>query len=244
MLFMSIVSRGLAASLACALIAPLTAAHAQTAAPATFLVVHGIPGRDIAPTLDPVLPVDVLVAGKYCLLQGLTFGTIAGPFQVPAGTYPVAISLANPIAPCSNSAVISANVTLSAGEVGAVVAAVSTKGAPTAEVYPLNLASVGAGKQRFMVAHAADAPPVRVTAVSTSGGSVEKTGFGLLPGKEDSVTVPARGSFELLAKTGSGAVIGPVSVTVGNQAVTAVFAVGSATTGSAQLLTKVIPDVE
>jgi hypothetical protein len=73
---------------------------------------------------------------------------------------------------------------------------------------------------------------------------VEKAGFGLLPGTEQSVTVPARGSFDLSARTGSGAIIGPVSVTVGNQAVTAVFAVGSAATGSAQLLTKVIPDVE
>jgi len=60
------------------------AAETDTASPATFVVVHGIPGRDVAATLDPVLPVDVLIAGKYCLLQGFTFGSIAGPYEVPA----------------------------------------------------------------------------------------------------------------------------------------------------------------
>jgi len=223
--------------------AQIPAARAQMA-PASFLVVHGIPGRDVAPTLDPLLPVDVLINGKYCLLQGLTFGTIAGPYDVPPGTYAVAISLANPIAPCSASPVISANVTLTSGEFGAVVAALSTKGAPAAEVYALNVTTVPVGQQRFMAAHAANAPPVRVTVTSTGGGPTETAGFGLVPGSEKSATVPARTSFNLVARTGAGAVIGPVTVSPGNQGLVAAFAVGSATSGSARILTKVIPAVE
>ena len=218
----------------------VSAAQAQNA-PASFLVVHGIPGRDVAESLDPLLPVDVLVAGKYCLLQGLTYGTIAGPFDIPAGTYSVAVSLANPLAPCSNSAVISANVTLTAGEYGAVVAAISTKGAPTAEVYPIDVTPVAPGNQRFITAHAADAPAVVVKAVSI-GKNSEKAKFVLKPGQENSTTVPTRGEFELSAAAGS-TIIGPVIVNPGTQADIFTVAVGSATTGSATLLTKIIPSV-
>jgi hypothetical protein len=225
---------------AATLIAGLNHALAQSA-PASFVVVHGIPGRDVAESLDPLLPVDVLVAGKYCLLQGLTYGTIAGPFDIPAGTYSVAVSLANPLAPCSNSAVISANVTLSPGEYGAVVAAVSTSGAPTAEVYPIDVTPVTAGMQRFITAHAADAPAVVVKAVSI-GKDSEKVKFALKPGAENSTMVPQRGEFQLSAVAGS-TVLGPVIVNPGAQADILTVAVGSATTGSATLLTKIIPSV-
>jgi hypothetical protein len=224
------------------LAAAITAGAARAAdAPASFVVVHGIPGRDVGSTLDPLLPVDVLVAGKYCLLQGFTFGSIAGPYDIPAGTYTVAISLANPLAPCSNSAVISGSVTLSSGEFGAIVAALSTKGAPTAEVYPIDVSAVGAGKQRFVAAHAADAPAVKVTIVST-GKTPEKEKFTLDPGAEKSATVASAPGFTVTAKAGS-AVIGPLNVAFGDQGVDLIVAVGSATTGSATLLSKIIPDV-
>jgi hypothetical protein len=228
-----------AAALAAALAAP--AAHAQSTTNASFLVVHGIPGRDVAETLDPLLPVDVQVAGKYCLASGLTFGTIAGPFDVPPGTYSVAVSLANPLAPCTNTAVISGNVTLTAGEYGAVVAALSTKGAPTAEVYPIDVSPVGAGKQRFVTAHAADAPAVVVHVVS-NGTPAEKASFALNPGAENTTSVPTRSAFAVAASIGK-TVIGPIKEQAGDQAVLFTVAVGSATTGSATLLSKVIPSV-
>ena len=212
------------------------------AALASFVVVHGIPGRDVGPAIDPLLPVDVLVNGKLCLLQNLTFGSIAGPFDVPAGTYTVAISLANPIAPCSNSAVINASVKLAAGEFGSIVAAVSTSGAPTAEVYPVSVTPVGTGKQRFITAHAADAPAVKVIAVSTGSGSKERLAFNLSPGAENTSVVPAREGFSIKAEAGS-AVIGPVKITLGDQAVALLYAVGSAKTGSATILSKILPSV-
>ena len=212
------------------------------AASASFVVVHGIPGRDVGKTIDPLLPVDVLINGKLCLLQNLTFGTIAGPFDVPAGTYTVAISLANPIAPCSNSAVINASVTLASGEFGSIVAALSTAGAPAAEVYPVTVTPVGSGKQRFITAHAADAPAVKVVAVSTGGGSKETLTFKLAPGAENTSVAPARDGFSVKAEVGS-AVIGPVKINLGEQAVALLYAVGSAKTGSATILSKILPSV-
>jgi hypothetical protein len=230
--------------LAASLISVLVpAASAQTAAPATFLVVHGIPGRDVAPTLDPVLPVDVLVGGKYCLLQGFTFGSIAGPFEVPAGAYPVAISLANPIAPCSNSPVISATVTLAAGSTSSIVAALSSSSAPTALVFSDSLASIAAGKQRLMAHHAADAPEVEVSVVNR-GGAAESVKFPLSTGDVKSATVAARPRFAVsISPVGSSAVIGPVVVEPGNRGLALIYAVGSAKTGSVTLLSKILPNV-
>jgi hypothetical protein len=221
------------------------AAAAQTA---SFVVVHGIPGRDVAAGLDPTLPVDVQVDGKYCLLQGLTFGTIAGPFDVPAGTYSVAISLANPIKPCSNGAVISGNVTLAAGEFGSVVAALSRAGKPTAEVFAVDASPVAAGMQRIITAHAADVPPVTVVATSLGGGSTEKAAFSVDPGKENESSVPTRTAFSLSVKP-QGAPLLPAyqlarfGAPLGDQSVSLVFAVGSAATGSATLLTRTLSSV-
>jgi hypothetical protein len=225
------------------LAAAVPAASAQTtAAPATFLVVHGIPGRDVAASLDPVLPVDVLVAGKYCLLHGFTFGSIAGPFEVPAGSYPVAISLANPIAPCSNSPVISATVTLGAGTATSIVAALDATSLPTAEVFNDTLAPIPAGKQRLMAHHAADAPEVQVT-VTNVGGTTEKAQFDLFRTAERSALVSARTGFAVsISPVGSTAVFGPLTVQPGNRGLALIYAVGSAKTGSATLISKVLPN--
>ena len=223
-----------------AMLAMSPAARAQSA-PASFVVVHGIPGRAVGPSIDPALPVDVLVGGKYCLLQGFTYGNIAGPFDVPAGTYTVAVSLANPLAPCSNSAVISGSVTLTSGEFGAVVAAVSTSGAPTAEVFPIDVTAIPTGQQRFIVAHAADAPAVAVT-LKALGKSGSTSTFTLQPGAENEATVNRHPRWQLEAAAGS-TKLGPVDVDVGTQGLVLAVAVGVAADGSATLLTKVIPSV-
>jgi len=222
---------------------PSAMAQDAPAFPATFVVVHGIPGRDLAASFDPVLPVDVLIDGKYCLLQGFTFGSIAGPFQVPAGSYTVAISLANPVAPCSNSPVISATADLTAGSFNSIVAALSTKKAPTAEIYPVYVSPVGAGKQRFIAAHAADAPEVEVKVVS-EGPNQETVKGALAPGHELTAVADARGSFNVsISPIGTNAVIGPITVQPGNQGVALIYAVGSAASGSATLISKTIPNV-
>jgi len=217
------------------------AAPALAASPASVLVVHGIPGRDVAAGLDPQLPVDVQVNGAVCLLKNFTFGQIAGPFDLPAGSYSIAISLANPVSPCSNAAVISANVTLTAGEFGAVVAQLSTTGAPTAGVYPIDVSPIAAGSQRFVVVHAADAPTVQVHGGSL-GKNPEAFTFPLAEGAEAEKTVPSRAKFQATIAAG-GATFGPVDVVGGGQGLFAIFAVGKAGSGSVTLLGKSIPSV-
>ncbi len=227
---------------AAAVAAGLAVATPALAQNASFFVVHGIPGRDVAATADPLLPVDVLVAGKYCLLAGFTFGSVAGPFDVPAGSYSVAISLANPIAPCTNTAVITATATLTAGEFGSIVAAESTSGAPTAEIYPVDVTSIAAGKQRIITSHAADAPEVKVTAIGSN--PKEKAEFKLQPGKQNESTVDTAQKFSISATpVGAKGTIGPITVEAGDRSDILVWAVGNAANGSVTLLSKVLPDV-
>ncbi len=227
-------------AIAAAMLAAVTAS-AAAASPASFLVVHGIPGRDVGAGIDPQLPVDVLVNGSLCLLKNFTFGQIAGPFDVPAGTYSIAISLANPISPCSNSAVISASVDLTAGAFGAVVAQLSTTGAPTAGVYPIDVSPVPAGQQRFVVAHAADAPTVLVHGVSISK-TPQSFSFSLSEGANAEKLVTAQAKYQVSIAAGK-TVFEPLDVTGGNQGLFFVVAVGNAGSGSVTLLGKTIPSV-
>jgi len=208
---------------------------------ASFLVVHGIPGRDVAAGLDPQLPVDVLVNGSICLLKNFTFGQIAGPYDVPAGTYSVAVSLANPISPCSNAAVISGNVTLTSGEFGAIVAQLSPKGAPTAGVYPIDVLPVGKPSQRFVVIHAADAPPVFVHGISLGTSPVKFT-LPLATGMVKSADVAAQSGYSATISAGS-ASFGPANVFGAPQSLFLIVAVGNAGSGSVTLLSKTIPSV-
>jgi len=131
---------------------------------ASIYVVHGIPGHDVSAALDPALPVDVQVDGSICLVSGLKFGDIAGPFTVPANTYSITISLANTVAPCTNSTLLGpASVTVTAGENASVVAYLSADGAPGVIAFENNLTSTPAGKSRLIVHHTADAPAVDIT---------------------------------------------------------------------------------
>ncbi len=228
-----------------ALAAWLVAAATPAAASGTasFLVVHGIPGRDVGAGIDPALPVDVLVGGSICLLKNFTFGDIAGPFDVPAGKYAVAISLANPISPCSNTPVVSASVTLNSGDFDAVVAQLSSAGAPTAGVYPIDVSPVGSGMQRFVAVHAADAPEVTVR-VESLGAKPEKLSFKIKPGATKTAMVPARPAFSLEIRAGGALVAGPIDTTnAGDQSLIFAAAVGNATSGSVTILTKLLRSV-
>jgi hypothetical protein len=210
-------------------------------------VVHGIPGRDVAPSLNPLLPVDVKVNGSVCLLQGLTFGSISGPYTVPAGPYKVQVSLANTLAPCSNAPVISANVRLTAGNETAVVAALSPKGVPVAYAFPLDLSPITPGSGRVFVANAAETAPVGLVGViQPPQGNPPPQFFiaGLAAGKSASLSPQNAGTYQVnISSSSTGAsVFGPFNLTVPNDGVALAFIVGNAANPSITVLTTVIPD--
>ena len=88
------------------------AAHA--ADPNGYLyIAHAVPGRNISSTTNPEYPVDISIGG-HCVVQGLTFGEIRGPYTFPAGTYSASISIADSANPCG-AASFTGSVTLTAG---------------------------------------------------------------------------------------------------------------------------------
>ena len=230
---MSLRCRIAAMTLAAATLTAVSAARA--AEPASLVVVHGIPGRDLGLTVDPLLPVDVLVNGSLCLLKNLTFGTIAGPYDVPAGTLNVKISLANVVAPCSNPPVINAHATVAPLQFASVVAQLSAAGAPTAGVFNVNVSTVGADTIRFVTAHAAAAPQLRVT-LSGPGGA--PTSFDLFVGRGNTTEISARRNVHIDAPP-----LDPVVVQPSRRSVELLYFVGSAKSGTAAVLSKTIPGV-
>lgn len=147
-LFLSALTLGLSA-----------AAFAQDA---SVRVIHGIPGQDIGPGVDPALPVDILVNDAVCLLSGLTFGEVEGPFTLPEGTYDVKVSLANTLDPCSNAAVVAAPVPIEAGENVTIIAHLTEEGLPTAAKFVNDVTPSAEGTARVIAHHTAAAPAVDI----------------------------------------------------------------------------------
>ncbi len=79
---------------------------------AYLYLVQGIPGRDYSNSTDPQFPVDVLINDEICYEHGLAFGAIAGPLTLAPGSYDVKVSVANSLAPCSNTPLVDSTVTL------------------------------------------------------------------------------------------------------------------------------------
>ena len=138
------------------------AAYGFAADDAYLYIVHGIPGRDIAESLNPGFPIDVLVNGESCLERGLAFGTTSGPLSFSPGTYDVQISEANTLAPCTNPSIITAKVALPAGANVTAVAAISG-GEPTLLQFADNLTPVTPGYARFVLVQSADAGALQAT---------------------------------------------------------------------------------
>ncbi|HSG58552.1 MAG TPA: DUF4397 domain-containing protein [Woeseiaceae bacterium] len=204
-------------------------------APASAFVVHGIPGSDLG--LDPALPVDVSVNGA-CALPGFTFGEIAGPLDLPAGSYDIAIGLANAAAPCSEAPVIEANgLELTGGKSYSIVAHLDEAGTPTATAFMNNTW----GNRFFAgvnVFHTAAAPRVDVKLQRENVkrwvrflrdiGNGEAASRNVFVGRWEASIRPA-GSRDT--------VFGPVTLDLAGDTIYLVYAVGSLSTGSFTLLT-------
>lgn len=240
MLDSSTTRAALAAALALAA-APAFAAM-PTPAPASnaqLVIVHGLPGADVSATVNPLLPVDVLVNGKTCLLTDFTYGQIAGPVSLPAGSYAVAISLANPAKPCGSSAVISATLKLTAGSFTAAVAAVGTDGKPTADAFPVDTATIPKGQTRYVTAHAADAGTAKVKAVPFVQ-NAKAIKFTVDTGKANDSLLPTVPGVTLEAKA-DGAKFFPVEVQAPDRSLVLTFAVGKSSNKTGRLLSLTIP---
>src|SRR6478752_6438070 len=207
-------------AIAAALFGALPASAADTA---EVYVVHGIPG----------LPVDVYVNGALTL-DDFQPETVAGPLDLPAGSYAIAITAAD--AADASAPLLSATADVAGGNSYSLVAHLTADGTPTITPYANDITTISAGQTRLIVRHDAAAPAVDVRA----GGTVVLAG----------VTNPAEGVLNIPAGTVDADVVlagtdtvalGPASLDLAEGSATFVHAVGSATDGTLALVSFVIP---
>ena len=191
-----------------------TAALAVTPAHAAdgvkLSVLHAVPDTDV----------DVYVDGKLTL-DDFKPGTLAGPLDLDAGTYEVAITAAD--ADDDSEPVIGPiDLELSAGGNYTAVAHLEEGGDPTATLFENDISKTAAGEGRLTVRHTAAAPAVDVLA----GGDAVVSD---LSNPDEEVLDLAAGtiSASVAAAGTTDPVIGPADVAVKEGVNTIVYAWGS-----------------
>ncbi|WP_438941852.1 DUF4397 domain-containing protein [Naasia lichenicola] len=170
----------------------------------------------------PATPVDVYVNDKLTL-DDFQPGDMAGPLDLPAGTYTVAITAAD-AADASAPVIGPIDLQLAANTSYTAVAHLSEAGKPTATLFTNDLSSTAAGEGRLTVRHTAAAPAVDILA----GGSAVVSG--LVNPNEASLDLAAGTVSAAVALAGTTApVIGPADVPIEEGVNTIVYAWGSAT---------------
>ena len=194
-------------------------------------LVHGVPGKG-------GFPVDISLYRLFRGSQefkGVTFGTVAGPLDLPVGIYRVGIRPAG--APRHSKPVLSRWILVTPRSNQSIVAHLSESGAPRLSVFRNDVSATGAGQARVTVRHLAQAPAVDVIA----NGSVELVS-GLRNPREAAATVPA-GTYDVRVTDAATNTVtafqGPVALAPRTN--TIVYAVGSLAGGSFTPLVQVLP---
>ena len=197
---------GAGALVALGAVAPANAAEDN----AMLSVLHGIPDT----------PVDVYVNDELTL-DDFQPGDLAGPLELPAGTYSVV--LAGPDSTDASEPVLGPiDLPLEAGGNYTAVAHLDAEGAPTANLFTNDVSDIAAGEGRLTVRHVAAAPAVDVLA----GG--EAVISGLENPNEETLNLPAGTVEASVAAAGTtDPVLGPAPVDVAEGTLTIVYAWGS-----------------
>lgn len=185
-------------------------AQAISASSADLSVLHAIPDT----------PVDVYVNGALTL-DDFQPGDLAGPLDLPAGSYDVAITASD--AADASAPILEATVELAAGKSYTAVAHLTDAGAPTVTPYENDIATTAAGEGRLTVRHVAAAPAVDILA---GGTPVVQA---LVNPDEATLNLPVGTVSAAVALAGTtDPVIGPADVAIQDGVLTIVYAWGSA----------------
>ncbi len=203
------------------------AADEQGGDAAMLSVLHGVPDTTV----------DVYVNGERTL-DDFEPGDLAGPLELPAGDYEIAITAAD--AEDDSEPVIGpVDVTLEGGTDYTAAAHLDAEGQPTATAFVNDTSALEAGNGRLVVRHVAAAPAVDIWA----NGEVAVPG--LENPNEESLDLPA-GTIEAAVSLAgeSDPVLGPTDVEVAEGAATIVYAWGSAEDGSLALATQSVEGMD
>jgi hypothetical protein len=209
---------GIAAAMLLVVAAP--AALAQSEEGGQVTVVHGIPG----------VTVDVFVNGDLTL-EGFEPGDLAGPLDLPAGDYELAIS---PAGASIDEAILTGTATVTDGLNASIVANLLEDGTPTISIFANDTSTVAAGEARLIVRHLAAAPTVDILLADGT-----ELFSGVSNGEEGQADVPA-GTYDVeIAPTGAGvegSVFSAPGVELAEGTARIVYATGSLDDGSFGLL--------
>lgn len=181
----------------------------------------------------PETPVDVYVNGDLTL-DDFEPADLAGPLELPAGDYELAITAAD--AEDDSEPVIGpVAVTLEAGGNYTAAAHLDAEGQPTATAFVNDLSALEAGSGRLVVRHVAAAPAVDIWADgAVAVEALENPG-------EASLDLPASTVEAAVSVSGeTEPVLGPTDVPVAEGAATIVYAWGSAEDGTLALATQTV----
>ncbi len=205
------------------------AGPAQAISPTTsdVYVVHGIPG----------LVVDVYVNDDLTL-EDFTFGTVAGPLDLPAGNYKIQVFAANDDPATDTPAIDVPAAAVPANKSVSLVAQFDAAGDPKLGVFVNDISTIPAGQGRLTVRHTAEADAVAIVANGAIAFDDVKNGdegTTLLPVGGITAGVAGKGTTSplVIPKSGTAA---PVTISEGVNLI--VYAVGPA--DDLQLITQSI----
>ena len=205
----------------------LTMTPAFAAEHAELSVLHGVP--------DQV--VDVYVNGELTL-DDFAPGTLAGPLELPAGSYDLAIT-APDAADASAPIIGPLTAQLETGMNYTAAAYLDPAGSPTASVFTNDMSQIEAGKAGLTVRHVAAAPAVDVLA----GGQPVITG--LENPNEEMLSVDAGTISAAVAPAGTTEpVIGPTDLALAEGTHNIVYAWGSLEAGNLDLAVQTLEGME
>lgn len=207
---------------------------------AYMYLVQGIPGRDYSTTTDPQFPVDVLINDENCSVRGLTYGAIQGPLTFVPGTYDVKISVANSLAPCTNTPIVESMVTLDSGHTVSAVFGLNDSGTPALLTFTNNFSTVGANNARVLFALAADSASVQVILQNTT--TKKQYTYSV---KSDALliaTLPS-GSYTIEVNQGTTTLVPSTAVDLFSQSASLFFATGETSNSTVNLEFKTVKDV-
>ncbi len=221
-------------------LALLCVAGSTLASASSMYVVQGIAGRDFAAATDPAFPVDVLINDEVCYVHGLVFGSVSGPLTLLPGNYDVKVSIANSLAPCSNTPLITSAVKIEAEKDYSAVITLNGTGTPTLVTFANNLSPVTPATGRVLFAQTIDAAAVEV--IFENSVSKKLYTYTVSAGQLLDVSLPA-GLYTMEVNNGTSVLISSTAVRLYSQSVSLLYAVGEAKNNSVVLETRTLRDV-
>jgi hypothetical protein len=221
-------------------LALLCAAMSTAAFASSIYFVQGVPGRDYAAATDPAFPLDILLNDGVCYVHGLAFGSISGPLTLAPGTYDVKISIADSLAPCTNTPLVDSTVTIAAESDYSAVISLNSSGTPTLSTFTNNLTEVTPNTARVLFAQTTDAASVQVIFENTA--SKKLYTYTVKAGSLLDITLPA-GAYTVEVNNGTTVLVGSTDLHLYSLSANLLFAIGEAKNGSVVLETKTLRDV-